>query len=107
MPLLFSLGDARDVVVIVWGILGAVFFAAGIIVLLMVGLTLKNLIGKVNGMLDENVKPTLNSVKEAAETVRGTTEYVGKTAVAPVVKAYGTMAGIKKGLSVFGRGKGR
>jgi hypothetical protein len=107
MPLLNTLGDLRDIVVIVWGIISAVFFLVGIIVAVVVGFSAKGLLSKVHSLLDEDVKPTLGSVKEAAETMRGTTEFVGKTAVAPVVKVYGTMAGVKKGLSVLGKVRGK
>lgn len=107
MPLLVSLGDLRDIVVIVWGIISAIFFFVAIIVTLMLGFSVKGLLSKVHEMLDENVKPTLGSVKEAADTVRGTTEFVSKTAITPVVKAYGTMAGVKKGLSVLGKVRGK
>ena len=107
MPLLVSLADMRDIVVIVWGIISAIFFFVAIVVALVIGFSVKGLMNKVNALLDENVKPTLGSVKEAAETVRGTTEFVGKTAVTPVVKAYGTVAGIKKGLGVLGKVRGK
>jgi hypothetical protein len=101
MPLILSLADVRDVVVIVYGIIGIVFFAIAVIVVIVVGMSAKGLIKAVRGMLDESVKPALASVKDAADTVRGTTEFVGRTAVAPVVKVYGTAAGIKKALSVL------
>ena len=78
MPLLVSLGDLRDIVVIVWGIISAVFFFIAIIVALMIGFSVKGLLKKVRELLDDNVKPTLDSVKEAADTVRGTTEFVGQ-----------------------------
>lgn len=107
MPLLVSLADLRDIVVIVWGIISAIFFFVAIIVTLIIGFSVKGLLNKVNSLVDENVKPTLGSVKEAAETVRGTTEFVGKTAVTPVVKAYGTVAGVKKGLSVLSKVRGK
>ena len=107
MPLLVTLGEIRDVVIIVWGVLGALFFLVGLIVLAMIGFTAKGLLNSVKGMLDESVKPTLNSVKDAADTVRGTTEFVGRTTVSPVVRAYGTVAGVKKGLSVLTSFKGK
>jgi hypothetical protein len=46
-------------------------------------------------------------MRATADTVRGTTEFVSKTAIAPVVKAYGAFAGIKKGLGVLGKVKGK
>src|SRR5690606_29954109 len=105
--LLVSLADLRDIVVIVWGIISAIFFLVGIIVTMVVGFSIKGLLNKANGMLDESVKPALASVRDAADTVRGTTEFVGRTAITPVVKTYGAMAGIKKGLGVLGKVRGR
>ena len=107
MPLLDTLADLRDVVIVVWGIISGLFFLIGIIVMAVVGFSVKGLLNKVNSLLDENVKPTLGSVKEAADTVRGTTEFVSKTAITPVVKTYGAMAGIKRGLGVLGKVKGK
>jgi hypothetical protein len=107
MPLLVSLGDLRDVVIVVWGIISALFFLVAIIVALMVGFSIKGLLKKLHELLDESVKPALGSVKEAADTVRGTTEFVSKTAITPVVKTYGAFAGIRKGLGVLGKVKGK
>jgi hypothetical protein len=107
MPLLVTLAELRDVVIVVWGVISALFFAAALIVVLMIGFSARGLFNIVKGMLDDSVKPTLTSVKDAADTVRGTTEFVGRNAVTPVVRAYGTVAGVKKGLSVLGSFKGK
>ena len=101
MSLLLSLADARDMVVIVYGVIGIVFFFVGLIVMLVVGFTVKGLVGSVRELLDESVKPTVDSIKGAADTIRGTTEFVGRTAVAPIVRTYGMAAGLKKGLGVL------
>ncbi len=100
MPFLVSLADVRDVFIIIYGALGIIFFLAAIIVTVVVGMTVKGLIKDVRGTLDESVKPTLGSIQEAANTVRGTTEYVGRTAVTPIVKTYATFAGVRRGLGV-------
>jgi hypothetical protein len=101
MPLLITLGDARDIVVIAYGIAGLVFFFIAIIVLVVLVFSIKGLIGALRSVLDESVKPTLESVKNTADTVRGTTEFVGKTAIAPIVRTYGMFAGVRKGLGVL------
>jgi hypothetical protein len=101
MPLLVSLADIRDVVVIVYGVIGIIFFVAALILILVVIFTVRGLTRSVRQMLDESVRPTLWSVRDAAQTVRGTTEFVSQSAVTPVVKVYGTMAGVRKGLSVL------
>jgi hypothetical protein len=101
MTVLISLADVRDVVVIIYGIIGIIFFFAALIVVLMLGFTLKGLLGNVRGLLDESVRPTMESIKGAAQTVRGTTEFVGRTAVTPIARTYGVAAGVKKGIGVL------
>src|SRR5262245_22491648 len=101
MAALLSIADIRDFVIIAYGIIGIIFFFVGLIILVMVGLTVKGLIGSVRSLLDESVKPTVDSIKGAADTVRGTTEFVGRTAVSPIVKTYGMAAGVRKGLGVL------
>ncbi|HEY4686278.1 MAG TPA: hypothetical protein VII57_09570 [Dehalococcoidia bacterium] len=101
MPVLLSLADVRDVVIIVCGILAALFFLVGLVVTLVVGFSAKGLLNAVREMMDESIKPALASVRGAADTVRGTAEFVGKTAVAPIVRTYGAVAGVRKGLGVL------
>ncbi len=101
MPLLVSLADARDVVIILYGILGIIFFLVAVVVLVIVGMTVKSLLGVVKDMLNDDIKPAVASVKDAAETIRGTTDFVGRTTVQPIAKVYGTAAGVKRGLSVL------
>jgi hypothetical protein len=91
----------------VYGVIGAAFFSVSLLIAVAVGAGFYGLITKVRGILDESVVPTLGSVKEAADTVRGTTEFVSRTAVTPVAKAYGTFAGVKRGLSVLAGLRGR
>jgi hypothetical protein len=107
MSALLSVADIRDWVIVVYGIIGIIFFFVALIVTIVLFFTVKGLFGAVRNAIDESVVPALTSVREAADTVRGTTEFVGRTAVTPVAKAYGTYAGIKKGLSVLSGLKGR
>ena len=107
MSALLSVADLRDWVIVVYGIVGITFFAVAVVVTIVLFFTVKGLLGAVRGALDESVVPALSAVKEAADTVRGTTEFVGRTAVAPVAKAYGMFAGIKKGLTVLSGLKGK
>jgi hypothetical protein len=102
-----SLDESRDIVIIVYAVLGATFFFAAIVVTAAVGMAVIGLFSKMRSLMDESVSPTLQSVKDAADTVRGTTEFVTKTAITPVVKTYGAFAGLKKGLSVLGKVKGK
>ena len=101
MTLLVALADLRDVVIVIYGILGIIFFFLAIVVIVAVGLTVKGLIKNVNVMLNDSVKPALASVQDVANTVRGTTDFVGRTTVAPIAKVYGMFSGVKKGASVL------
>jgi K+ transporter len=102
-----SLDESRDIVVIVYGIVGATFFFAAIVITTAVGIAIFGMINKTRSILDDSVVPALSSVKDAADTLRGTTEFVGRNAVAPVVKAYSTLAAIKKAFSVLSGLKSR
>ena len=88
MPVLASLADIRDGFIIVYGVLGIIFFLIATI-------------ATVNDLLNDSVRPTVSSVRDAAETFRGTTEFVGKTTVTPIVRTYGAFAGVRKGLGVL------
>jgi hypothetical protein len=101
MTVLVALADLRDVVIVVYGILGIIFFFLAIVMIVAVGWTVRGLIKNVNVMLNESVKPALASVQDVANTVRGTTDFVGRTTVAPIAKVYGMFAGVKKGAGVL------
>ena len=87
MTVLVALADLRDVVIVIYGILGIIFFFLAIVMIVAVGLTVKGLIKNVNVMLNDSVKPALASVQDVANTVRGTTDFVGRTTVAPIARS--------------------
>ena len=107
MPILVSLADIRDVIIIIYGVLGIIFFVIGIVVLVIVGMTVKSLLGSVKEMMDDNIKPAVASVRDAAETVKTTSDFVGRITVQPIAKAYGAVAGVRRGLGVLTNLKGR
>ena len=102
MPLLASLADIRDGFIIVYGVLGIIFFFIASIVALVLGLTARSLLRSARAVLNDSVKPAAESIHDAVDTVRGTTEFVGKTTVAPIARAYGIFAGVRKGLGILG-----
>jgi hypothetical protein len=73
-----SLSESRDIVVVVFGIVGATFFFAALVITTAVGLAAMGLFNKLRSLIDESV-----------------------------AKAYGTFAGIKKGLGVLSGFKDR
>lgn len=101
MAYLLSVEVIRDIVIIIYGILGILFLIVAIAVAAVLGFTVKGLIGQVRRLIDEDVKGTLQSVRGTAESVRGTADFVGQTAVTPIIKTYGFVSGIRKGIGVI------
>jgi hypothetical protein len=91
----------RDWVIIIMGVAVAAFFAVGLVVMLVLGLLTRSLLKKTSGLLDEGVKPLLDSARETAGNVKGTAEYVSDVAVAPIVRTYGVVAGVRRAAGVI------
>jgi len=103
-----SLGELRDLIIVVWGILGIVFLAVAIVLGIVVGISARGLIGTVQSLLRDDVQPTLRSARQTVDSIRGTTSFVADTAVAPVIRVYGIFSGVRRFLSVLvGFGKRR
>lgn len=96
-----SLEEFRDLVIVIWGILGIVVLAALLVVTLIVGIAAKSLIGTVQGLIRDDVQPTLRSARQTVDSIRGTTSFVADTAVAPVIRVYGAVSGVRRFLSVL------
>jgi len=91
---------ARDWVIIFMGLATGLFFVVGLVFLIILGLLTRILLKKSIAILDENVKPTLGSVQESVNNVKGTTTYVSQAAVTPIVRTYGVVAGVRRAASV-------
>lgn len=91
----------RDWVIIFMGIAVAAFFVVALIALLVLGLLVRVLMKKSISVLDEGVKPLLGSANETATQVKGTAAYVSQAAVAPIVRTYGVVAGVRRAASVL------
>lgn len=99
--LLGAVSLTRDWIIIFMGVAVALFFAVGLVFTIILGLLTRALLRKSINVLDENVKPTLSSVKGSVDNVKGTTAYVSQAAVTPIVKAYGVVAGVRRAASVL------
>lgn len=100
LPLLW-LTELRDWVIIIMGIAVAAFFAAGLIMMLVLGLLARSLLKKTTGLIDDDVKPLLESAKDTASNVKGTATYVAEAAVQPIVRTYGVVAGVRRAAGVI------
>ena len=102
-----SLEELRDLVIVVWGILGIVFLAVALVLTVVVGLTARGLMSTVQTLLRDDLQPTLRSARQTVDSIRGTTSFVSETAVAPVIRVYGVVSGVRRFMSVLGGFKKR
>ncbi|MGB5933755.1 MAG: hypothetical protein WBH57_11895, partial [Anaerolineae bacterium] len=56
-------------------------------------------------MLEEEVKPILDSAQETVSTVRGTTSFVSDTLITPLVRAASFATALSKVIGVLRRGR--
>jgi hypothetical protein len=102
-----SLQDVRDVTIIAFTIAGTVLFLAAIVVTVVVGVAATGAFRAARRLIDEGVKPMVSNV-------RGTVTFISDTTVSPIIRAYGFVSGVRRGLGVLsglaqrgGGGKGR
>ena len=99
--LLFGLADWRDIMILVVGSMTFIVLLAILVVVVAIGLAARVLIRRVTKLLNDDVSPLLDSAQEAVHTVRGTTTFVSETAVRPIIRVYGVLAGAKRAASVI------
>ena len=93
----------RDFIAMCFMVAGLFAFFAIFVVTVVLGWASINTVLRARRILNENVAPTLDSVRETSESVRGTVSFIGDNLVTPVVKVYGTVAGARRFLSVLSR----
>jgi hypothetical protein len=102
-----NLQDWRDVIIIAAGSLTILVLLAIFILTVVLGLAAKTLIGTVQGLLKDEVKPLLGSAQQTVQRIHGTTTFIGETTVAPVVRVYGAVAGVRRLIGVLSGITGR
>lgn len=96
-----DLQTVRDWVIIVYGIFGIVTFLVITIVTALIGYGVMRLLSGVNNTVESKVGPTIDSIRHTSESVRGGATFVIDAAVAPVIRAYGVVSGVRRGIAVF------
>lgn len=72
---------------------------------LVIGLTLIVLIiqlAKLTALLQNEIRPILDSTNETVQTLRGTTTFLSNNLVKPVIKANSTLAAFRQALGLIG-----
>jgi hypothetical protein len=89
-----TVGKIRDVFIIVMA-LESLLIGAALIVLMIQVASLINL-------LQNEVRPILQSTTETVNNLRGTAEFLGENVVQPVIKLNGYLAGLQRVIELMG-----
>ena len=93
-----SWSEWRDIAVIALGILVAF---AGLLACILLFALIK-VAFTVKRAVDQNVVPLLDSARDLVDEVRGTAEFVGESAVTPIIRVYSMVSGVRRGLDSLG-----
>src|SRR2546422_7830858 len=93
----------RDFLIMCYAVAGTIMFLVAVFFTVVVGYISASTVRTTRRIMRENVVPTLESVRETSESVRGTVGFISDNAVAPVIKAYGTFAGARRFVAVVAR----
>ena len=104
---LSTLTDIRDVVIIVFGILGLVALTISILFTVLIGWGLLKLVRVSRSTVKDGVAPALENAAEAARGMRGTAEFVEESVVSPIIRVYGVFSGVRRGFGVLSRTRTR
>lgn len=92
------LDEVRDVVIIIYGLAGILFFLVGIIVTVGIFIALRMAMGASRDAFDESVRPALDDARGMVHTARGSFEFVADSAVSPVIRVVAVARGVRRGL---------
>jgi NADH:ubiquinone oxidoreductase subunit K len=87
-------GRVRDIFIIVLA-LESLLIGAALVILVIQLAVLTNLI-------QNEIKPILTSAKETASTLRGTSQFISRRAVAPIISVTSALAGFRKLSDIIG-----
>ncbi len=88
-----ALADVRDIAIIVLAIESVI---VGVVLVLLLW-QLRSL----TRLLQDEIKPMLDSMQETIGTVKGTTSLVSETIVSPAVRIGGFVAGLRRAMEVM------
>ena len=94
-----SLESLRDIVVIVYGVMGIVLMLALCIAAFGLWFAIRALSSSVQALIEDPIRPTLQEVQKAAQNVRGTTEFVADAAVHPLIRVLSIGRVLRRGVA--------
>lgn len=102
-----ALDTTRDLIVIIWGVISILTFLFMLLFLLFLWRGVNKLIGSVNIVVNDDIRPMLVTSRESLNNVTGTTRFLSDTIAQPVIRLYGIIAGVRRGIGVFSGVTGR
>jgi flagellar biosynthesis protein FlhB len=93
-----NLQELRDLIIVICGSMSILVLFVTLVVVLVIGFAARGLISLMRSILQQQVSPTMDSAKQAVDSVRGTTAFITDTAVSPVIRLYGVFTGLRRGL---------
>src|SRR5712691_6455815 len=96
-----NLADLRDIVIIIYGVLGALLFLILIAVSVAIFLIVRGLNGVIRDLVSDPLRPTLDELHRTAQNVRGASEFMVDRAVHPLIRTIALARGIRRGAGVL------
>jgi hypothetical protein len=102
-----TLADIRDVVIIVYGVMGVLLLIVLLAVSVGIFIAVRMLTRKVDTLLDQPIRPALDEMRETARNVRAASEFYSDHAISPLIKVVAAARGARTGLSAVSRLRSR
>ncbi len=96
-----SLEEARDAVIIIYALLGILFFLVAIIVALAVFFAIRMVTGLARTAYEESARPLADDVRGTVQSVRGTVEFVSDQAISPMIRVIAVARGLRRGVETM------
>ena len=107
-----SLDEARDAAIIIYAMLGIVFFLFAIAAALAIFFAVRMLTGLARDAYEEQARPLIDDVRGTVQSVRGSVEFVSDQAISPMIRIIAVARGVRRGVETVagiarrGRGAG-
>ena len=102
-----SLENLRDIVVIVYGVMGIVLMLALCVAAFGLWFAIRALSSSLQGLIADPIRPTLQEVQKTAQNIRGTSEFVADSAVHPLIRVMSIGRGLRRGVATVAGLRGR
>ena len=95
-----NLQELRDIVVVVYGVMGILLLVVLVIAVLGLWLAVRMLTRAFAALLEDPIRPTLHEFHATARNVRGTSEFIADSTVHPLIRLLALGRGIRRGVGM-------